>query len=202
MATYDQDNLDSESFLIFLCSTWTDGEPPESARGFYLWLKDFAMDFRVSKSLLQNTRYAVFGFGHSSYDKAFCSWVFELDKLMESLGAERLNEIACGDDATGAEKKFNKWNKPVVLGILDALREQQPVEPEVPAIAARKVRSKPKPVQVKVEPDNDEMKPEELEAEDKINEAYLLVDGKQRACLHCVLCVSHALTEIWSCSFD
>ena len=43
---YDQDNMEQETTVVFLLSTWTDGVPPKSAETFFFWLKDLVLDFR------------------------------------------------------------------------------------------------------------------------------------------------------------
>lgn len=50
----------------------TDGVPPESAQRLVSSLKDYASDFRVSKSHLAKLKFAVFGLGGSDYNVDFC----------------------------------------------------------------------------------------------------------------------------------
>ena len=66
MENFDPDEFvtdSSQGFHIFIMSTYTDGEPPESAKWFSKWLQESSNDFRVQKSLLSNMKYAVFGLG-------------------------------------------------------------------------------------------------------------------------------------------
>ena len=49
---YDEFLLDQEDILLVVCSTWTDGAPPEAARRFLENLQDLANDFRVSRAQL------------------------------------------------------------------------------------------------------------------------------------------------------
>ncbi len=72
---YNEDNLDKEDIVLFICSTWTDGEPPESAKQFFDWLKDYATDFRVSKNHLSKLKFAVFGLGGDIYAEHFAKAV-------------------------------------------------------------------------------------------------------------------------------
>ena len=72
MKEYDQDNLEHEGIVICILSTWTGGVCPADGRLFTTWLNDMATDFRVSKSWLKATRYAVFGLGNDEYDGDFC----------------------------------------------------------------------------------------------------------------------------------
>ena len=73
MSDYDQDNLEQESVVVFILSTWTGGQPPESCKVFYSWLEDMANDFRVGPKFLANVKFAVFGLGNEEYDEHFCT---------------------------------------------------------------------------------------------------------------------------------
>lgn len=70
---YDEDRfLDTEDVLLFLCCSWTDGKPPESAQRFLTYLEDLACDFRVNRDHLKSLRFAVFGLGGAIYGENFC----------------------------------------------------------------------------------------------------------------------------------
>ena len=66
------------SYLYFNLLTFclfnfnTDGVPPESAQRLVDSLKDYASDFRVSKSHLSKLKFSVFGLGGSYYSADFC----------------------------------------------------------------------------------------------------------------------------------
>lgn len=77
--------------MIVLLSTWDGGRPPARARTFYEWLKDMALDFRVSRTHLARVRYAVFGLGNAEYDEDWCTAAVRMDKYLRDLGAVRLN---------------------------------------------------------------------------------------------------------------
>lgn len=70
--SYNDENFDKEDVVLFICSTWTDGVAPESARIFMSWLNDTATDFRVSKSMLAKVSFAAFGLGGKVYSDNFC----------------------------------------------------------------------------------------------------------------------------------
>ena len=69
---YNEDNLESEDIVILLCSTWSEGVPPEDAAPFFAWLHDAAHDFRVSKNMLSKMTFAAFGLGGAVYSEHFC----------------------------------------------------------------------------------------------------------------------------------
>ena len=76
MKDYDyEDLLEHEAVVLVVCYTWTDGTAPETAQPFVSWLHEQAVDFRVSKDLLNNTRFAVFGLGAGVYNNNFCTVV-------------------------------------------------------------------------------------------------------------------------------
>jgi len=53
--------------VIFILATYEDGLPPPDAEWFCKSLAENAVDFRVSKSYLNNINFAVFGLGNSLY---------------------------------------------------------------------------------------------------------------------------------------
>ncbi|XP_052798530.1 nitric oxide synthase-like protein [Mya arenaria] len=57
---------------------------------------------------LSNVRFSVFGLGSSAYPN-FCAFAHYLDKMFANLGAERINEIAEGDELCGQEESFRTW---------------------------------------------------------------------------------------------
>lgn len=59
------------STLLFIISTYTDGQPPESAAWFYNWLEESVNDFRVPRTLLSGVKYSVFGLGNSLYKENY-----------------------------------------------------------------------------------------------------------------------------------
>jgi len=43
LAVYNyEDELPKQTLVFLVCSTWSEGTPPESCRGFFDWLRDFA----------------------------------------------------------------------------------------------------------------------------------------------------------------
>lgn len=75
MKDYNEDKLNTEDIVLIICSTWSEGAPPESAKQFFEWLKDYATDFRVSKDHLSKVQFAVFGLGGDCYDEYFAKAV-------------------------------------------------------------------------------------------------------------------------------
>ena len=111
---YDDFLLDQEDVVLFVCSTWTDGVPPESAQRLVHALKDYAMDFRVSKSHLGKLKVAVFGLGGSYYNEHFCQAAKEINGYFVELGATLLLPVATGDDSAEMLDKFQKWTEKMV----------------------------------------------------------------------------------------
>jgi len=112
---YDEDALlHQEDMVLFLCSTWTDGTPPEAATRFVAWLDEYVNDFRVSKSHLANVKYAVFGLGSAIYADNFCKVTRQVDEHFKELGAQPLLYPMYGDDQTDLESKFIAWSSSAV----------------------------------------------------------------------------------------
>ncbi|CAM2730316.1 unnamed protein product, partial [Rotaria socialis] len=121
---YNEDNLDKEEIVLFICSTWSEGRPPESASQFFEWLKDYATDFRVSKNHLSKVKYAVFGLGGDIYEEFFAKAPKDIHNYMEILGATPIMPVEFGDDASDLEMKYNKWSSKVATEVQNIYRSE------------------------------------------------------------------------------
>ena len=72
---YSEDLLPSEDIVLFVCSTYENGEAPPSARLFFSDLMDQVYDFRVGKDILSKVSFAVFGLGGKIYGSNYCKLV-------------------------------------------------------------------------------------------------------------------------------
>ena len=109
VAEYNEDQLDGEDVVLFLCSTWTDGAAPESAQRFVAHLKDYAYDFRVSKDHLEKLQFAVFGLGAGIYGVNFAKAACDVHAYLEQLGACALLPACRGDSESNLEAAFEAW---------------------------------------------------------------------------------------------
>lgn len=120
--------LHQEDIVLFLCSTWTDGTPPEAAVRFVSWLDEFVNDFRVSKSHLSNVTFAVFGLGSVIYEDNFCKVTKQVDEHFKELGAQPLLYPMFGDDQTDLESKFIAWSNSLVDILRNTVSSLPPTE--------------------------------------------------------------------------
>lgn len=72
---YNEELLSKEDIVLIICSTWTDGKPPQSCQRFFDGVQDLAFDFRVSKDSLSAIEFSVFGLGGELYGNNFCKAV-------------------------------------------------------------------------------------------------------------------------------
>ena len=99
LAVYNyEEQLPKQALVFLVCSTWSEGTPPESCRGFFEWLKDYAYDFRVSKDHLAKVHFALFGCGSAYYEDHFCSHLQAAHEQLLELGATALEPMKRGDD--------------------------------------------------------------------------------------------------------
>ena len=86
--------------IIIVCSTTGNGDAPETANIFWRKLKNR----KLSKNLLEKNEYAVLGLGNTNFDQ-FCQMGKNLDKRFYELGAKRIIELHCLDEATSDEEE-------------------------------------------------------------------------------------------------
>lgn len=105
--------------VIFLASTYGEGEPPDNATDFSQNLCERAntevlfehaniADSSDEPTLLQGVEYTVFGLGNRQYDHYNAMGKF-FDHALERLGATRVVPYGCGDDDADLESDFETW---------------------------------------------------------------------------------------------
>ncbi|XP_069768163.1 S-adenosyl-L-methionine-dependent tRNA 4-demethylwyosine synthase TYW1 isoform X3 [Narcine bancroftii] len=99
---YDPDDnlvneISKKTLCIFMVSTYTDGQPTESAAWFCKWLEEATHDFRYGKTYLRGLRYAVFGLGNSVYVNHYNTVGKNIDMWLWMLSASRIMTRGEGD---------------------------------------------------------------------------------------------------------
>lgn len=82
LATYKVEDLSKEDFIILICSTQGEGEPPLSAQKFFDSLSKVKLE-------LSGVKYCLLALGDSSYP-LFCKAGEDLDKLLLQQGAQSI----------------------------------------------------------------------------------------------------------------
>lgn len=126
MADASAASLQDVGRLLVVVSTWGDGEPPESAEGFYNSL----MQEEVK---LDGVDFSVCALGDTSYDQ-FCQTGKEMDARLEKLGARRIVErVDCDVDYDDAFKGWAKlvWAEFGSSGLATGQPEVQQVSQQV-----------------------------------------------------------------------
>nr|XP_006640988.2 PREDICTED: nitric oxide synthase, inducible [Lepisosteus oculatus] len=101
MEDYDFTDLEKETFLVIVTSTFGNGDSPGNGETFKKSL--FAL-----KRLKNKLRYCVFGLGSRMYPQ-FCAFAHAVDKKLADLGAQRLTLTGEGDEMGGQEEAFSSW---------------------------------------------------------------------------------------------
>jgi len=103
-------NYEAAGFLqhpgvtIIVCSTTGEGEPPETARKFWRWLKKKTHP----PDLLAHLRYTILGLGDTNYSK-FCSGAKLIDSRLHEVGAAPFYSNGYADDGVGLEEVVEPW---------------------------------------------------------------------------------------------
>lgn len=134
---YTPEDLEQEKTVVFLASTYGEGDPPDNAVQFHEWI----MSKDREEGVFASVKYAVFGLGNRTYDN-FNSMGREIDTRMEELGAHRFYNLGEGDDDVNIENDFLIWKKgfgtavceefglppPDKVSVADVTRRQKMIE--------------------------------------------------------------------------
>ena len=121
--------LATESYAVFIVSTYGEGEPPDVVQPFYQYL------CLAHLPLLGNLYYAVCALGDKHYEQ-FCKFGRDLDAKLESLGGMRiLDRVDCDVEL---DAPFGAWKQSLAPRLREVSRQNSdmPAEPAVDDIAS------------------------------------------------------------------
>ncbi|KAF2494114.1 riboflavin synthase domain-like protein [Lophium mytilinum] len=108
LADYDfkhMPDVKSQALLIFVVSTYGEGDPPDNGVAFL----ESLCELRKRRRRLNNVRYTMFGLGNSNYTH-YNKFAFDIDRLLVELGATKIGPLGLGDDREGGtEESFVSW---------------------------------------------------------------------------------------------
>ncbi|PKH20008.1 sulfite reductase subunit alpha [Enterobacterales bacterium CwR94] len=119
---YKFKQIGQEKLLVVVTSTQGEGEPPEEA----VALHKFLLSKKAPK--FENTAFAVFGLGDTSYE-FFCQSGKDVDNRLAELGAERLLDRVDADVEYAADAEA--WRGKLV----DILKQRAPAQSPTAAVA-------------------------------------------------------------------
>jgi len=94
---------------LFLCSTYGDGEPPDTVMPFFERMEAMKKEAKdEDEGPLTNLKYSVFALGSTQYEH-YCNAGKDLDKLLGKCGASQISAVALGDDDEDIDADFNTW---------------------------------------------------------------------------------------------
>ena len=113
--------FNSSHLLIFIVSTYGDGDPTDDAFDFTEMIEeeDFWKDFNN-----ENFRYAIFGLGDSSYEK-FNAQSKRLNKIFKKQKLNSLCDLTLGDDSKDIDKDFENWKEKIFFPKLISYYKQK-----------------------------------------------------------------------------
>uniref|UniRef100_A0A4W5NQF5 Nitric oxide synthase, inducible n=1 Tax=Hucho hucho TaxID=62062 RepID=A0A4W5NQF5_9TELE len=112
MEDYNFSDMEQESLLVVVTSTFGNGDSPGNGESFKKQL--FSLQYLRNK-----LRYCVFGLGSRMYPQ-FCAFAHAVDAKLEELGAERVTPTGEGDELNGQEEAFSAW---ALTALKDAYKE-------------------------------------------------------------------------------
>ena len=105
MGDYKVRGLKDEQDILFIVSTYGEGDPPQPAVGFFEFLEG------PRAPNMDGVRYSVLALGDSTYE-FYCEAGKRIDKRMQELGAKRLGErVDCDVDY---EEPAEAWSQAVI----------------------------------------------------------------------------------------
>ncbi len=124
MADYKVRQLKDEQDVLFIVSTYGEGDPPQPAVGFF----EFLEGKRAPR--LENVRFSVLALGDSTYEK-YCEAGKRIDRRLEELGASRLaDRVDCDVDY---EDPAGRWSSALLDLLAAATGGGLPTSPAMPA---------------------------------------------------------------------
>jgi len=114
--------------VVFIVSTYGEGEPTDNALNFFNILKSklgiatdgpCGMDGVADSSFFEKMDYMVFGLGNKQYEHFNLVGKF-FDSALEQLSAKRIVELGIGDDDDDLEGDYESWKSDVLWPTLKA----------------------------------------------------------------------------------
>ncbi|KAF9074458.1 hypothetical protein BDP27DRAFT_1474135 [Rhodocollybia butyracea] len=147
MDRYPQEDLVSETLVIFIVSTTGSGTEPRSMTT--LWNMLLRSD--LPEDLFEDLHFAVFGLGDTAYEK-FCWPAKRLTRRLEGLGAVKICETGEGDEQhligiDGALVPWLRYLSASLLALIPPIPDQRiiPLDETPPSRVALVERSSPSP---------------------------------------------------------
>nr|XP_055052766.1 nitric oxide synthase 2b, inducible isoform X2 [Misgurnus anguillicaudatus] len=101
MEDYNISELENESLLMVVTSTFGSGDCPGNG-------ENFKKQFFSLKTLRNKVRYCVFGLGSRMYPQ-FCAFAHAVDSKFAALGALRVSPTGEADELNGQDEAFSTW---------------------------------------------------------------------------------------------
>ena len=108
MEGFDLNSLENTSRLLIICSTWGEGDMPDSAEALWQLAKS------DKRPKLSKTYFSVCALGDTSYE-FFCQSGKDWDEVIEEMGGKRIHERA--DCDVDFDPTFQKWVIPALAGL-------------------------------------------------------------------------------------
>lgn len=106
MENYDVNELPTEQIVLFVTSTFGNGESPDNGTSFWKYVHSL----QPGQIDLNRLQYSVFALGSSQYT-TFCEFGKNLDRTFRKLGAHPLAGVGLADELKGQSTVFGKWYK-------------------------------------------------------------------------------------------
>lgn len=131
------ENIQADKYVVFIVSTFGEGDPPDNAAGLYEYLVALSKEETAKKGkTLKTLNYFTLGLGSTKYYH-FNRFVVEVDQALSAAGAQRLGYVGKADEALPSDDTILTWTEAVLAelmdrkGILDVPKSIVEFEPEI-----------------------------------------------------------------------
>ncbi|OGM49542.1 hypothetical protein ABOM_001640 [Aspergillus bombycis] len=117
----------SDVIVLFILSTYGEGDPPDNAIRFDEWLDKELPKQQPTRASLANLRFAILGLGNRNY-KYYNQFAKKVQNALEKAGGTAIMDLSLADDSNGQTRgDYSEWAAQLQQAFVDRCQiEEQP----------------------------------------------------------------------------